>query len=49
MAELILYNDTILISLWFSCGHNTQLSASSIIPMKNILTTTEKGNGDSPY
>jgi len=42
MAELILYNEAILISLWFSCGHSTQLTASSVVSMKHILTTTEE-------
>jgi len=42
MAELILYYEAILISLWFSCGHNTQLTASSVVSTKHILTTTEK-------
>ena len=37
MAELILYYEAILISLWFSCGHNTQLTASSAVTMKHIL------------
>jgi len=53
MAELILYNEAILISLWFSCGHNTQLTASSVVSTKHILSTIgeemETTIWDSPH
>jgi hypothetical protein len=41
MAELILYYEAILVSLWFSC-RNIQLTAFSVVSTKHIRTTTEE-------